>query len=129
MAVVQNIDKVVEALQKLAHSQPPGDVIVGFTARYAVYIHENMEMKLAGRPRASGIGVYWGPHGENKFLEKTVNETRPNMLSLLKSFMRRGATLVQALYMLGLNIQRGSQERVPVEYGNLKQSAFTRIEE
>ena len=47
-------------------------VEVGYTANYAVYVHENLEMKLQGQPRADGLGVYWGPNGENKFLEKTV---------------------------------------------------------
>jgi hypothetical protein len=47
-------------------------VEVGYTASYAVYVHENLEMKLHGEPRSSGLSVYWGPNGENKFLEKTV---------------------------------------------------------
>jgi len=42
---------------------------VGFSADYAVYVHENMEQKLKGQPRPSGLGVYWGPHGQPKFHE------------------------------------------------------------
>lgn len=47
---------------------------VGFTAAYAFYVHENLEMKWRGLPRRSGIGVYWGPKGEAKFLENAVRD-------------------------------------------------------
>ena len=47
-------------------------VEVGFTAAYAAFVHENLEMKLKGRPRPSGKGVYWGPQGEARFLANAV---------------------------------------------------------
>jgi hypothetical protein len=50
------------------------DVEVGFTAEYSVYVHENLEQKLKGQPRPSGKGVYWGPAGEPKFLERALRE-------------------------------------------------------
>jgi hypothetical protein len=49
-------------------------VEVGFSAAQAVFIHENMEQKLKGEPRPSGLGNYWGPNGQPKFLESTVTE-------------------------------------------------------
>lgn len=49
-------------------------VDIGFTAPYALAIHENMEQKLKGKPRPSGIGVYWGPSGQPKFLESAARD-------------------------------------------------------
>lgn len=47
-------------------------VEVGFTAAYAMFVHENLEQKLKGKPRPSGKGVYWGPQGEPRFLANAV---------------------------------------------------------
>lgn len=44
---------------------------IGFTSKYAPFVHE-APMKLKGQPRAGkGKGVYW-QGGENKFLEKAI---------------------------------------------------------
>ena len=59
-------------------------VEVGYTAEYAVYVHENLEMKLKGEPRASGRGVYWGPKGESKFLEKTIRENESEIVKIIQ---------------------------------------------
>lgn len=51
-------------------------VEVGFTAAYAVFVHENMEQTLKGQPRTSGSGKgrYWDPQGRAgpKFLQNAV---------------------------------------------------------
>ncbi len=59
-------------------------VEVGYTASYAAAVHENLEMSLKGQPRASGRGVYWGPRGENKFLEKTVRENAKAIVEIIR---------------------------------------------
>jgi hypothetical protein len=59
-------------------------VEVGYGASYAAAIHENLEMKLKGEPRASGRGVYWGPKGESKFLEKTVRENEKAIVEIVR---------------------------------------------
>jgi len=59
-------------------------VEIGYTAAYAVFVHENMEQKLKGQPRASGKGVYWGPSGQPKFLESTINENQKNILEIIR---------------------------------------------
>jgi len=48
---------------------------VGYTASYAIYVHENVEMKWRGLPRkAPSKGNYWDPkgRGQSKFLEQPV---------------------------------------------------------
>ena len=42
-------------------------------AEYAVYVHE-AEGKLAGLPRPSGLGEYWGPTGEPRFMAKGIDD-------------------------------------------------------
>lgn len=58
-------------------------VDIGFTAPYAVAIHENMEQKLKGKPRPSGIGKYWGPSGEPKYLQNAVTAKKSEVLRIV----------------------------------------------
>lgn len=64
-------------------------VEVSFNANYAVYVHENMEMKHAGEPRPSGLGVYWGPHGGPKYLERAVSSNIGKILDAIASRAKR----------------------------------------
>jgi hypothetical protein len=59
-------------------------VEVGYTASYAAFVHENLEMRLKGELRPSGLGKYWGPKGENKFLEKTVKLNEANIIRIVQ---------------------------------------------
>ena len=59
-------------------------VEIGYTAEYALYVHEDLEMSLKGEPRPSGLGVYWGPNGENKFLEKTLRENTDLIVQIIE---------------------------------------------
>lgn len=61
----------------------PNVVQIGYTAAYALYVHEDLEQKLKGKPRPSGLGVYWGPRGEPKFLERPLNESRKDILTIV----------------------------------------------
>lgn len=60
-------------------------VEVGFSANYAIYVHENMEQKLKGQPRASGRGVYWGPDGRPKFLEAAWKAKREEFMQAVRN--------------------------------------------
>jgi hypothetical protein len=63
-------------------------VEVGYTAAYALPVHEAVGMKLRGKPRKSGIGVYWGPSGSAKFLEKSLRERKKDAASIVGRFVR-----------------------------------------
>jgi hypothetical protein len=59
---------------------------VGYTAMYALFVHENVEMKLKGQPRpAPHKGSYWDPQGraQSKFLEQPMRTEAPKMLELM----------------------------------------------
>lgn len=60
---------------------------IGYSARYAIYVH-NASGKLAGRPRPSGKGVYWGPHGEPQFLLKAGTKTKELVDQVIKQEMK-----------------------------------------
>lgn len=61
-------------------------VRVGYTAFYALFVHEMVQMKLKGKPRPGGRGLFWDPQGQAqaKFLERPARELRPRMLKLIK---------------------------------------------
>lgn len=104
-------------------------IAVGYTAYYALYVHENLDPKTMGLDisRASGLGVLWGPHGQPKFLEAPFRQNKEKYAKIVRRALRAGMTVTQALLMAGLELQKDSQELVPVEYGNLRMSAFTRV--
>lgn len=58
---------------------------VGYSANYAVYVHES-KGTLKGRPRpvSQGGGNYWDPSGEPKFLERAVDNTRSDVDRAIK---------------------------------------------
>jgi len=132
MAKVENLERLVAKLhKKAADAKVDGDasVIVGYTANYALYVHENIQMKLQGQPRPAGQpGVYWGPKGQAKFLEQPARTMRDELARIIREAKKKGSTLAQAFLLAGLRLQRESQQLVPVVTGNLRASAFTRLE-
>lgn len=131
MAQLQNLDKLIQQLQnRFVVSQQNDEVIVvvGYSAASAIYIHENIEMKRRGLPRPQGRGVYWGPAGQAKFLEQPAREMRGELGKMIAADRKRGLTLKQALLRAGLRLQAASQRLVPVDTGNLRASAFVRVE-
>ena len=68
----------------------PLEVRVGYTAAYALYVHENVEMKLKGQPRpltsdGTSQGRYWDPQGRGqaKFLENAYRENLAKIRSII----------------------------------------------
>jgi hypothetical protein len=60
-------------------------VEVGYGAAYAIFVHENTEEKLRGKPRPSGLGSYWNP-GKSKFLEDPYKESLREVIDLVKRY-------------------------------------------
>ncbi len=55
---------------------------VGYTSKYAVFVHENMEVNR-GKKRPSGLGSYWQGGGP-KFLERAAQENEQFIIDELK---------------------------------------------
>lgn len=66
--------------------EDPNVVEVGFSASYALYVHENLDQRLKGVPRPSGLGVYWGPHGQPKFLENAVTAKFQDVMKAVAAY-------------------------------------------
>lgn len=79
-------------LRGSAYTQPHPEkkhvVQVGFGSSYAAAVHENMEQKWKGKPRKSGLGSYWGPEGEPKYLEKAIAETKEAVIRTIASYAK-----------------------------------------
>lgn len=126
MPKIENIKKVQKKLEHLAAQRFPGihlgkepSVIVGYTANYGLYVHENLEARHA-------------PGKQAKYLEspaRTLNNTGQLSDIIRRALTIPGGNITKALLRAGLAIQRASQKIVPVDTGNLKNSAFTRLEQ
>ena len=62
-------------------------VRVGFSAAYALWVHESIGMVLRGKPRPSGIGQYWGPKGEARFLANALTAKKTQVVAYMTKTM------------------------------------------
>ena len=133
MAEIKGLKKVLQAIQrrgKEIYGNPatPPKVIVGYTANYAIYVHENLQARHAGATLVSYksgqkrtyIGV-----GQAKFLEQPARQYQDELAKIVRTIVVGGGTLAQGLYMAGLRLQRESMRLCPVDTGALRASAFT----
>lgn len=115
---IKGLSSLVSKLQRLATKEKTtnSSVIVGYEGvNYGIYVHENLEAAHS-------------PGKQAKFLEQPARQYRIELATIIETAYRRGATLRQALFLGGLRLQRESQKIVPIDTGNLRGSAFTRIE-
>ena len=117
MAIVEGLGRVQAALNKeIAKARGANvSVVVGYTAAYAVYVHENLEARHKSGKQA-------------KFLEQPARDNAKQIAGAIAATMKRTASMEAALLVGGHLIQRLSQKVVPVLTGNLKGSAFTKKE-
>jgi uncharacterized protein YyaL (SSP411 family) len=108
---------LVRRLQRLRgryKSQPK--VVVGYTADYAVYVHENLEA--------------YHSVGQAKFLESAVRRYRREMGMMVRRDMSKGGkTLREACLDAGRFLQARSMDLCPVDTGNLRGSCVVRVVE
>ena len=77
-------------LKASAYTRPSGkgfatQVNVGYTASYALYVHEAVGMVLKGQPRPKGRGFYWDPQGraQAKFLEEPARRIAKELKAII----------------------------------------------
>lgn len=106
-------------------------VVVGYEADYALAVHENIEMAGKGKPRRSGHGLYWDPQGkaQAKFLEDPARRYKKDIATNIRRVTKATKSLKAGMLSGSYVLKIASQELVPVEYGDLKASAFNRVEE
>ena len=110
-------------------------VRVGYTANYALFVHENLEAAHGAAFNAkhaaeiaAGTEHSRGDNQQAKFLETPFRQLRPQLQAGIVADLKAGRTMPQALLKAGLRLQRESQLICPVDKGNLKNSAFTKLE-
>jgi len=124
-------------LAEAARRQGIKSVAVGYSAPYALYVHENREiwppgMRLKGKPRPSGKGRYWDPqnYARPKFLEEPARqlESSGELARVIRKVTQQTGDMTMGMLAAGLRIQHESQRYVPVENGVLLASAFTKLD-
>ncbi len=83
---------------------------VGFTQRYALWVHEVQARHVVGQ---------W------KYLETPARQKTREMARMIETALKSNIPLMQALMFAGLNLQRAAQLLTPVDTSALKASAFT----
>lgn len=156
MVVINNLKKMVDKLRdRAAKATKETNIcaVTGFTAAYTLSVHERVEMKWKGLPRSgevkhagfdregkrlvstghaanAGKGFYWDPLGraQAKFLEAPAREFANELGEIAAEAAKKGASYAHCLLLPALRLQREAMQLVPVDTGNLKASAFTRLE-
>lgn len=115
IAILKMNELVAKLRAKAAAVYKSNDVYcdVGFTASYALYVHEDLNA--------------YHKVGQAKFLEVPARELRGDLSNIIVSAITKGKTYGQALLLAGLRLQREAQKNCPVDTGALRNSAFTRI--
>jgi hypothetical protein len=129
---IEGLEKVLSVLRSMAakaQTDSSASVSVGYATAYALFVHENIQMKWKGLPRRPPAkGEYWGPKGQAKFLEQPARQNQGKIAEMVRKALQAKKTMAQALLIAGLWLQRISQLLVPVDSGTLKNSAFTRLD-
>ena len=115
-ATLKGSEKLRRTFANLSDKAKKGSVVVGYTANYAISVHEMINAS------------FQRPGAQAKFLEKPFREMKQRLVKQIETDLEAGMPMDQALFRAGLVLQRASQDIVPVDTGNLRASAFTRIE-
>jgi len=118
MPQITNIKRLKNKLKRLAdkyRTTETPSVVVGYTANYAVYVHERPAKHKPGK--------------QMKFLEQPARQLSSTLGDMVAEALKRGVKLLPALYLAGMRLQRESQDIVPIDTGNLRGSAFTAKED
>lgn len=104
------VTKKLKDLEKKAGGHV--EVVTGFTQRYAIHVHENLEAKHKEGKTA-------------KYLERPYRENSKAIQDLIAREYERTRKLRLAVVTGGLKIQRLAQQVVPIDTAALKSSAYT----
>ena len=118
---LNGLSNTLKRLRGNSRKRDDGSVIVGYTANYALRVHETLE------PAKGATGKSRIANRQGKYLEQPARTMRPEIILIVQKAAAK-IGVVKALLIAGLRLQRESQKLVPVDTGNLRASAFTREE-
>lgn len=114
MAAGVQVTGTANVLQKIKgrslKGKKTGELFVGYSAPYAVYVHEDLTKKHS--------------NGQAKFLEQASRVNRNQMIQILDSNLKNKESLVTALTRVGKFLLAESKKLVPVDTGKLRDSGF-----
>jgi len=146
MAEMLNLTRLLRKLEKYEREsmrQNNGNVVVGYSASYAVYVHENLAATHgeafnarhageitagAGRKKGERRVVSRGAGQQAKFLERPAREHKLTIAQMVVNGMKNGASLMKSLLGAGSFLLTKSREIVPWQTGNLYRSGFVEKE-
>lgn len=116
MAVsVEGLEGIENTLRaKTLKHRKQADIVVGYSAPYSLYVHENLEM----------IHTV----GNAKFLERPMRTQATNMRKIVKYYLQNKESLEYACQKAGEFLLEKSQEQVPIDTGFLLRSGYVRID-
>lgn len=114
---ILGLPKLQDQFRDRVKGAKPASAIIGYTAAYSVFVHENLEAHH--------------PVGQAKFLEQPARQGSNDgtLQGIINGALWAGLSMSQALLRAALWLQGASQKLCPVLTGNLRNSAFTRLEE
>lgn len=116
MAKVEGLNQLLAQLQAKADGVGKGvKASVGYAADYALKIHEDMELRHT--------------NGQAQFLSTPARTLQPVLAQIIATALREGKTLREAVLLAAERLKVESQALVPVLSGNLRDSAYVRVEE
>lgn len=89
-------------------------MVVGFTAPYAIYVHEN----LTARHRI----------GQAKFLEVAARKYQREIAEVVKRALASHTPLNSAIALGAIHLLRRAQQLCPVDTGFLRDSGYARVD-
>lgn len=117
MSKVKGLEQAMKNLnEKIRKAAKDADVelVVGYNAPYALIVHEDEDM----------------PHqnGQAKFLQQPAVENAKTYGQIVVENRKAGKTMRQSIIAAGTQLKLDSQELVPVDTGELKGSAYIRVD-
>lgn len=105
---------VLESLKRRSlGGKRTGEVIVGYNAPYAVYVHEDLTKKHSV--------------GQAKFLEQASRVNQMQINQIIATQLRYKKSFKIALQKAGEFLLQESKKLVPVDTGFLRDSGFVRV--
>ena len=91
-----------------------GTVAVGYTAKYAMIVHENVGAQFKT------------PGTQAKFLEEPFRVNRDRYMEIILKTVKSGGNFFSGVMLAALTLQRDSQRICPIDTGHLRASAYTK---
>lgn len=110
---ISSLRRKLKKLQKLA-AESNETVQVGYTQRYAVYVHEIQAKHKEGKQ--------W------KYLESPARKLKKVLADIVTLAATQTGSLKKGLLLAGYRLQRESQQIVPIDTAALKASAYVAYE-